>query len=150
MFGLNFLLLRSFQLLYGLFGQAVHAQLQYLPVFLGNALLGKGGNLHFGDNLLLKLAARIGYLKNIAVLILHHLVKRNSLAGAVMMPLSHEIRLDGAAGGFIVLHGSVLPDRVNHRLPVLFRNHHVGDIADQIAELLIGQPRHFHALRDVV
>ena len=133
-----------------LLGQAVHAQLQYLPVFPADALLGKGGNLHFGDNLLLKLAARIGNLKNIAVLILHHLVKRNSLAGAVMVPLSHEIRLDGATGGFVVLHGSVLPDRVDHRLPVLFRNHHVGDIADQIAELLIGQPRHFHALRDVI
>ena len=67
-----------------------------------------------------------------------------------MMPLSHEVRLDGAAGGFVVLHGTVLPDRVDHRLPVLFCNHHVGDIADQIAELLIGQPRHFHALWDVV
>ena len=66
------------------------------------------------------------------------------------MPLPHEIRLDGAACGFVVLHGAVLPDRIDHRLPVLFRNHHVGDIADQIAELLIGQPRHFHALRDVV
>ena len=67
-----------------------------------------------------------------------------------MMPLPHKIRLDGAAGGFIVLHGAVLPDRVDHRLPALFRNHHVGDIADQIAELLIGQPRHFHTLQDVV
>ena len=66
------------------------------------------------------------------------------------MPLPHEIRLDGAAGGFIVLHGAVFPDRIDHRLPVLFRNYHVGNIADQIAELLIGQPRHFHALRDVV
>ena len=67
-----------------------------------------------------------------------------------MMPLPHEIRLDGAAGGFAVLHGTVFPDRVDHRLPALFRNHHVGDIADQIAELLIGQPRHFYALRDIV
>ena len=66
------------------------------------------------------------------------------------MPLSHEIRLDGAASGFVVLHGAVLPDRVDHRLPVLLRNHHVSDITDQIAELLIGQPRHFHALRDAV
>ena len=30
-----------------LLGQAVHAQLQYLPVFLANALLGKGCNLYF-------------------------------------------------------------------------------------------------------
>ena len=67
-----------------------------------------------------------------------------------MMPLPHEIRLDGAAGGLVVLHSSIFPDRVDHRLPVLFRNHHVGDIADQIAELLIGQPRHFHVLRDIV
>ncbi len=66
------------------------------------------------------------------------------------MPLPHKIRLDGAAGGFVVLHGAVLPDRVDHRLPVLLCNHHVGDITDQIAELLIGQPRHFHTLRDVV
>ena len=66
------------------------------------------------------------------------------------MPLPHEIRLDGAAGGFVVLDGAVFLNRVDHRLPVLFRNHHVGDIADQIAELLIGQPRHFHALWDVV
>ena len=67
-----------------------------------------------------------------------------------MVPLPHEIRLDGSAGGFVVLHGAVFPDRIDHRLPVLFRNHHVGDITDQIAELLIGQPRHFHALRDVI
>ena len=67
-----------------------------------------------------------------------------------MMTLPHKIRLDGAAGGFVVLDGSVFPDCVDHRLPVLFCNHHVGDIADQIAELLIGQPRHLRALRDVV
>jgi len=78
-----------------------------------HALLGKGGDLHFGNHLLLKLAARIGNLKNIAVLILHHLVKRNRLARAVMMPLPHEIGLNGAAGGFIVLHGAVFPDRVD-------------------------------------
>ena len=66
------------------------------------------------------------------------------------MPFSHEIGLDGAADGFVVLYGAVFPDRVDHRLPVLLCNHHVGDITDQIAELLIGQPRHFHTLRDVV
>ena len=133
-----------------LFGVALHPQLQYLPVFLGNALLGKGGDLHFRNDFLFKLAARVGYFENIAVLIFHHFVKRNGLAGAVMMPLPHKIRLDGAAGGFVILHGAVFPDCVNHRLPVLLRNHHICDIADQIAELLIGQPRHFHTLRDVV
>ena len=67
-----------------------------------------------------------------------------------MIPLPHEIGLDGAAGGFVVLYGAVFPDRVDHRLPVLLCNHHVGDITDQIAELLIGQPRHFHTMRDVI
>ena len=99
---------------------------------------------------MLKLAARVSNLENIAVLVLHHLVKGNGLAGAVVMPLPHEICLDGAAGGFVVLHGTVLPDCVDHWLPILLRNHHVGDIADQITELLVGQPRHFHALRDVI
>ena len=67
-----------------------------------------------------------------------------------MTPLPHEIGLDGAACGFVVLYGAVFPDSVNHGLPFLLRNYHVGDIADQIAELLIGQPRHFYALRDIV
>ena len=66
------------------------------------------------------------------------------------MPFPHEVRLDGAACGFVVLYGAVLPDCVDHRLPVLLCNNHIGDIADQIAELLIGQPRHFHTLRDIV
>ena len=66
------------------------------------------------------------------------------------MPLPHEIGLDGAACGFVVFDGPVFPDSVNHGLPFLFCHNHVGDIADQIAELLIGQPRHFHTLRDVV
>ena len=67
-----------------------------------------------------------------------------------MMPLPHEVGLDGAACGFVILYGTVFPDSVNHRLPFLFRNYHVGNISDQIAELLISQPRHFHTLRDVV
>ena len=50
------------------------------------------------------------------------------------MPLLHEIGLDDAAGGFIVLHGAIFPDGIDHRLPFLLRNHHVGDIADQIAD----------------
>ena len=66
------------------------------------------------------------------------------------MPFPHEVCLNGAACRFVVLYGAVLPDCINHRLPFLFCNHHIGDIADQIAELLIGQPRHFHALRDIV
>lgn len=66
------------------------------------------------------------------------------------MPLPHEVGLDGAARCFVVLNRPVLPDRVNHRLPVFFHYHHIGDIADQIAELLIGQPQYFNTLRDVV
>ena len=77
-----------------LFGQAVHAQLQYFPVFLADAPLGKGGDLHFGDNILFKLAARVSDLENIAVLILHHFIQRNRLAGAVVIPLPHEIVVD--------------------------------------------------------
>lgn len=65
------------------------------------------------------------------------------------MPLPNEVGLDGAACGFVILYGVIFPDRINHRLPFLFSNYYVGDIADQIAELLIGQPRYFHALRDV-
>jgi hypothetical protein len=66
------------------------------------------------------------------------------------MPLPHEVSLDGTACGFVVLYGAVFPDGINHRLPFLFRNYHIGDIADEIAELLIGQPRNLHALRDIV
>ena len=66
------------------------------------------------------------------------------------MPLPHEVSLNGATCGFVIFHGAVFPDSINHRLPFLFRNHHIGDITNQIAELLISQPWHFHALRDVV
>ena len=57
------------------------------------------------------------------------------------MPLSHEVGLDGAARCFVVLNRPILPDSINHRLAVFFCYNHIGDIANQIAELLIGQPR---------
>lgn len=44
------------------------------------------------------------------------------------------------AGGFAVLYGAVFSDGVDHGLPVLLGNHHVDDITDQTAELLVGQP----------
>ena len=66
------------------------------------------------------------------------------------MPLPHEVGLDSAACGFVILYGAVFLDSINYRLPFLLRYNHIGDIANQIAELLIGQPRHFHALRDAV
>ena len=84
-------------------------------------LLGKGGDLHFGDNNLLKLAARIGYRKYRRPHSPSFSSREIGLPEAVVMPLPHEIRLDGAAGGFVVLHGAVFPDRVDHRLPILFR-----------------------------
>lgn len=59
----------------------------------GSLLIIRRG-LRFRDGFPFKCAARIVYLKNIAVLTLHHLVKRNRLAGTVVIPLPHEVRLD--------------------------------------------------------
>ena len=41
-----------------------------------------------------------------------------------------EIGFDSAAFGFVVLYSAVFPDSVNHRLPVFFRYHYIGNIAD--------------------
>ena len=44
------------------------------------------------------------------------------------------------AGAAVIIGIAIVPELVNHRLPVFLGNDHIGQIADQIAELLIREP----------
>ena len=86
----------------------------YLPVFLCDGAFRKGSNLHFEMTEFSNSPRGSATSKMSPVLTLHHFIQRDRLAGTVVMPLSHEIGLDGAACGFVVLHGAVFQDSIDH------------------------------------
>ena len=59
---------------------------------------------------------------------------------AVMIPRTVEVPFMNA-GAAVIIGIAIVPKLVDHRLPVFLGNDHIGQIADQIAELLIGEPR---------
>ena len=121
------------------------AELQNQVVLLGqlilellNALLGKyrGFKLTPGIGNVIKLLTVNIYT------IFQHILQRNVLCGTAVIPRPHEITLLDVLAG-LIRNLTVIPDYINHGLPVLFRYNHICEIANQITEVLVTEPSQF-------
>ena len=70
--------------------------------------------------------------------------------GTAVFPRTHEVQFYLTSPFIEVLNGSVVPDFIDHRLPVLFLYNFRHEGTDQVAKLLISKPRKFRSLRHVV
>ena len=60
-----------------------------------------------------------------------------------MVPVPHEVFADDTVFVLVVLDRSVLPDSVNHGLPVFFLNNQIREVAYKVTELTVCKSQHF-------
>ena len=118
------------------------AELQNQFVLLGQLILEL---LHalFGKYRGFKLAPGIGNVIKLFIVdvytVFQHVLQRNVFCGTAVIPRAHEITLLDVLSG-VIRNLTIVPDFVNHRLPVLFLHNPIRQIANQIAELLVAEP----------
>ena len=82
------------------------------------------------------------HVHNVAA-VLDQLLERDRLATAVVVPVPHEVFAEDTVFVLVVLDRSVLPDSVNHGLPVFFLNNQIREVAYKVTELTVCKPQHF-------